>query len=104
MSPFRLLLTFIGVVASWALHGATLAEALDEPHVVWTAYGTPPWYVQSTNTHDGLLAAQSGAISRGQTSVIEVLVTNASKVAFWARTDGFGGADYLRCFIGGGEA
>ena len=45
------------------LQADDLGDALDAPGLVWTTGGTSggtPWFVQTTNTHDGVAAAQSG--------------------------------------------
>ncbi len=38
-----------------------LAGALGTTNLVWTTFGNAPWFVEGTNTYDGLGAAQSGS-------------------------------------------
>ena len=42
----------------------TLADALDTTGLTWTNSGNANWFAQSTTTHDGIDAAQSGVIGR----------------------------------------
>src|ERR1041385_7195895 len=93
-----LIIAFVVTVTG---RGATLAEALDETVAVFTSTGDVSWFAQSTNTYDGVDAAQSGAILRGQTSGFQATVTNAKAVYFLARVDGFGGADILHGYVNG---
>ena len=40
---------------------ATLGDALNATNLTWTTSGDASWFVETTNTHDGVSAAQSGA-------------------------------------------
>lgn len=61
----------------------TLAEALDTTNLVWTTGGDSPWFVQTTNTHDGVDAVRSGSVSSDQTSWIETTVVGPATVSYW---------------------
>jgi hypothetical protein len=72
----------------------TLAEALDTPGWAW-ATGTIPWIGQTTVTHDGVDAGQSGAISHGEQSWMETTVAGPGTLTFWWRVSSESGYDYL---------
>jgi hypothetical protein len=46
----------------------TLAQAAGDPNLVFTTGGDAPWFVEYTNTHDGVSALQSGHIGDNQSS------------------------------------
>ena len=78
----RIFITAVATVLGGALlsansaRAATLEEALDAPGLVWTTGGDAPWFGQTTNTHDNVDAAQSGALmNSGQASWLEITVT-----------------------------
>ena len=80
---------------------ATLAEALNTPSWDWVTNGdTATWYPQTVVTHDGSLAAQSGAITHRQTTWIETTVTGPGIVSFWWKVSSETNYDYLRFFVG----
>lgn len=60
--------------------------ALNTTNLDWSTYGNAPWFEETTNTHDGVMAAQSGAISNYGISVLSVDVTGPSTLSFWWKT------------------
>lgn len=80
------LLSFLG--GTGTASALTLAEALDATNLVWTTGGDAPWFAQTTNTHDGIDAAQSGAIGTNEVSWIETTVEGPATVSYWM----FGGS------------
>ncbi|MEI8044162.1 MAG: hypothetical protein WCL11_22315, partial [Verrucomicrobiota bacterium] len=90
----RIFITAVATVLGGALlsansaRAATLEEALDAPGLVWTTGGDAPWFGQTTNTHDNVDAAQSGALmNSGQASWLEITVTGRVAVAYWWKLD-----------------
>ncbi len=85
--PARLLpFAFCLLCAAASTTGAlaqTLVEALDAPELTWTTGGDLPWAGQTFMTHDGVDAAQSGAITHNQSSWMETTVTGPGTVVFW---------------------
>ena len=79
--------------------GPTLAEALDTALTVTTGGGAS-WAAQTSATHDGADAAQSGALGNGQSTWIQTTATGAG-VSFWWRVSSESGWDYLRFSIDG---
>lgn len=73
----------LGLVASPLARADALGDALDAPSLTWTTGGDAPWYAQTTNTHDGVDAAQSGAvISSYSQSWLQTTVTGRVTVVF----------------------
>lgn len=60
-----------------------MGPALDNTNLVWTASGAKAWFGQGSVSHDGVDAAQSGAIGHGQQSVLQATVTGATSLGFW---------------------
>lgn len=63
--------------------GSALGEAVDAPALVWTTGGSATWFSQGSETHDGVDAAQSGAIGDSQETWIETTVNGPGTVSFW---------------------
>ena len=58
-------------------------RALDNTNLVWGVRGDSPWFVE-TNVTDGVVAAaQSGAISSGQTSTLYSVLLGPGTLSFW---------------------
>ena len=60
----------------------TLCDAVDRCDLVWTTGGDAPWRHQTTNTFDGVDAAQSGPIASSQQTWLETVVTGPVQVGF----------------------
>lgn len=58
-------------------------QALGLTNVTWFNPGTPVWFAESTNTHDGFAAASSGLLRYGDSSLIRTYVTGPGKLSFW---------------------
>jgi len=69
--------------------GSTLAvmpnfnAALNTTNLVWTTIGHADWLVESTNTYDGVSAAQSGSVANSQSSTLSVTVTGPGTLTFY---------------------
>ena len=74
----------------------SLATALNTPNLTWMTSGNANWYVQTTNTHDNVDAAQSGRIADSQESRMETTLNGPATVAFWWRVDSELNYDFLR--------
>jgi alpha-tubulin suppressor-like RCC1 family protein len=59
-----------------------LGTALDNSSLAWTTTNVP-WFPQTNTTHDGVSAAQSGAISGTQSSTLQTTVTGPAMVVYW---------------------
>jgi poly(beta-D-mannuronate) lyase len=81
----------------------SLAEALDNPALVWATVGTPAWVGQPTVTHDGEDAARSGAIADGGTCTMQTTVNGPGTITFWWKVSSETNNDVLRFLVGGTE-
>lgn len=79
--------------------GVVLANAVNQSGLTFANSGNLRWYSQATNTHDGVGAAQSGAISNSQTSVMQTTVTGPGVVSFWWKVSSESGCDFLKFYI-----
>ena len=81
----------------------TLADALDTTGLTWTTSGNANWFSQSATTHDGIDAAQSGAIADSQNSYMETTVTGPGTLTFWWKVSSESNYDFLRFYLDGTE-
>jgi vibriolysin len=78
-----------------------IAEAVDVIGQTFTLSGNANWYKQTSTTHDGSDAAQSGDIANNQTSTMETTISGKTSVKFWWRVSSETNYDYLRFYIDG---
>lgn len=71
--------------------GAEFNDALNTVGWTWLTGGDRPWGVQSTNTHDGVLAAVAGPLSSGQESWLQTTVSGPGTLSFWWSFEGWSG-------------
>jgi len=71
-----------------------LQNALDN-YLPWSSGGSASWYLQTTQTHDGVDAARSGAIGNNQESWLETTVSGPGYLSFWWRTSSEENFDFL---------
>ena len=98
-----------GWVDQVVLNGdATLGSALDNTSQTWATGGNGSWGAQTVTTHDGVDAAQSGAISHNQITWMETTVTGPGALTFWwkvsCENDPSDNFDYLLFEVDGLEA
>ena len=75
--------------------GSDFNQALNTTGLTWTTSGTASWFVETTNTHDNVSAAQSGSVTNSQTSSLSTTVTGPGTLTFyWASLDGCNNFDY----------
>ena len=80
----------------------SLQEALDDNNLTWEMGGDAGWYGQNAFTYYGGTAAQSGAISDGQTSGIQAAVTGPGTLSFyWKGSSEY--SDRLKFYIDDAE-
>ncbi|MCW5551990.1 MAG: hypothetical protein KIS67_07460 [Verrucomicrobiae bacterium] len=78
---------------------ATLAEALDDPALVWTSGGQSPWTGQNCVTHDGTDAARSGPLEANGQSWLETVAPGPGTLTFRWKVSSEARYDYLRFAI-----
>ncbi len=75
---------------------ANLAAALNATNLVWTTTPTnSPWFAQNRVTHDGEVAAQSGAIPPNGNSVLQTHVNGPGTLTFWWKVSSEAHFDFL---------
>ncbi len=85
---FHQKLAVLVLLLVWATagHSQTLGEALNATNLMWTTSGSngaPGWTIQGSTTHDGVLAAQSGRLFGGQTSILQTVTNGPGTMTFW---------------------
>jgi hypothetical protein len=95
-------LNSVGVATSIAARltipfNTNLAFALNATNLVWTTSPThAPWFAQIQEAHDGDVAAQSGAITHGQQSILQTTVNGPGTLTFWWKVSSEEGYDFLK--------
>ena len=79
----------------------SLGEAVNAPSLIWQTGGGAAWFPEAYTTHDGLHAAQSGAITNNQSTWIETDVTGPGTLTFWWRVSSENNYDWLTCTTNG---
>ncbi|MBN8459767.1 MAG: VCBS repeat-containing protein [Verrucomicrobia bacterium] len=95
-NPFGIMLTGTGVDPD-----QSVAAAIELSSKAITDGGQSPWFRQSTTTHDGIDAAQSGPISDDQSSSISLTATGSGTVSFWWKVSSEEDFDFLSFYIDG---
>lgn len=81
-----------------------LQQALNTCGVVWSSAGgsyTNGWFAQTNVTHDGNLAAQSGAIWHNQTNWQQITVSGVTNISFWWKVSSQTNGDFLQFYTNG---
>jgi len=87
-----------------AVMGGDLGQALDTTNLTWTAGGDAAWFQQSTITHDGADAAQSGVLTDNQSCWFQTTVTGPGELTFWWKVSSELNYDFLRLYVDGVES
>ncbi len=77
--------------------GSDFNTALNTSNLPWSTSGDSNWFIETTNTHDGFSAVQSGSVTDQHTSTLSVTVTGPGTLTFyWSSiaNDPNGGFDY----------
>ncbi len=80
-----------------------LGIALDNSDLAFLTGGDANWVGQSSTSHDGVDAAQSGGISNSQTNSLLATVTGPGTLSFWWKVSSEAVYDTLSCSIDGAE-
>lgn len=72
-----------------------LAAALDAPGMIWETGGAANWCRQTTNTTDGVDAAQSGPIQNNESTTLRTVIYGTNTISFAWRVDSEAWADYV---------
>ncbi len=77
------------------------AVALDQPRLEVSSSGDALWFRQTTVSHDGVDALQSGSIGDNASSTVETTVTGPDTLAFWWKVSSEATYDFLQLLIDG---
>lgn len=72
-----------GVIAVFGQSDPAIEAALDNADLAFTVGGDAPWVAETSVTHDGEDAAQSGGIAAHERSWIETTVSGPGVLTFW---------------------
>jgi alpha-tubulin suppressor-like RCC1 family protein len=61
----------------------TLGQALNATNLTWITSGGGGWEPETTTTHDGVSAAESGYVLSSQTSTLQTTVNGPGTLTFW---------------------
>jgi parallel beta-helix repeat protein len=81
-----------------------LEAALDTPGRSWGTSSNSVWISQTNVTHDGIDAAQSGAVTNGQSSWMETAFHGPGSVSFWWKVSSRTNRNFLKIYVGTNEA
>ena len=87
--------------AHWSAAPPTLLGALDNTALSVTTGGSASWFPQTSTSHDGVDAAQSGDISHNQSSWMQATVSGAGTFSFWWKVSSESGFDFLTLYVDG---
>ena len=87
--------------AHWSTPPPTLVVALDNTSVSFTTGGTASWFPQTSTSHDGVDAAQSGAISHNKSSWMKATVSGSGTFSFWWKVSSESNYDFLTLYVDG---
>ncbi len=77
------------------------ARGLNATNLSWTSSGDARWFVQSAVTRDGLAAAQSGAITDNQSSVLTAAMPGPGTLNFWWKVSSEANHDLVTVSVNG---
>lgn len=85
----------------WAVSAVIITAAAHAAELTFTTGGDASWFPQTSVTHDGISAEQSGAITHSQESWIQTTVTGAGTLTFWWKVSSERSYDFLSIYING---
>jgi len=82
---------------------APIGAALDALNLTWSTSGNGAWFGETSFTHDGVDAAQSGRITNSQQSTVQANVSGPGVLNFWWKVSSEQFFDYLNFFVDGAQ-
>ncbi len=79
----------------------SLGTALDNTSLTFTTGGSASWAGQSSQTHDGVDAARSGALDHSQQTWLQTTVTGPGTISFWWYASSEANYDFLEFLVDG---
>jgi Leucine-rich repeat (LRR) protein len=87
------------ITTSVAIPASFGSQFLNSPNLSWSTWGDAQWFGETTITHDGISAAQSGHITDSQESWLGTSVTGPGRLTFWWRVSSELNFDFLQFYI-----
>ena len=78
-----------------------LCVGVDECRIPWTTSPTARWYVQSSNTYDGVDANRSGVITHNQQTWMETVLSGPGVITFYWKVSSEASYDLLEFHVNG---
>ena len=78
-------------------------ESLNATNLAWSSSGNQAWFPETSITHDGVAALQSGAISGSQQSTVSTTVSGPGTLSFWWKISSETNNDYVNSTVDGVE-
>ena len=78
-------------------------ESLNATNLVWSSGGDQPWFPETSISHDGIVALQSGAITGSQLSTVQTTVNGPGTLSFWWMVSSETNNDYANFTVDGSE-
>lgn len=79
----------------------SFSASLEATNLVWTTGGNITWQSQTSTTHDGVDALQSGSISHNQESWVQATAIGPGELSFWWKVSSEAGGDFLEFHVDG---
>jgi Leucine-rich repeat (LRR) protein len=89
------------ITATVVIPGNVGSQFLNNPNLNWITWGNAQWFGESSVTHDGVSAAQSGDINDNQESWLGTSVAGPGRLSFWWRVSSEPNFDFLQFYING---
>ncbi len=84
---------------NWSPDGLAMPLVLDQYGIPFSRGGTTPWFGESTISHDGVDAAQSGSIDNNQQTWLQALAVGPGTLSFWWKVSSEVNYDFLEFYI-----
>ena len=87
------------IAVTVVIPGIVPPQVLNNPDLNWITWGNAQWFSETTVTHDGVSAAQSGDINDNQESWLGTSVAGPGRLTFWWRASSETNFDFLQFYI-----
>jgi alpha-tubulin suppressor-like RCC1 family protein len=85
------------------LNVVDFTEAANASNIVWSTGGNQPWFAETSVSHDGVAALQSGPIMGGQQSTLQTTIPGPGTLSFWWQVSSETNNDYANFVVDGNE-
>jgi hypothetical protein len=75
------------------------SQVLNAANLNWITWGNAQWFSETSVTHDGISAAQSGDITDNQESWLGTSVAGPGRLSFWWRVSSEPDFDFLQFYV-----